>query len=206
MSVQLKPRYSPEEYLALERAAEHKSEYFDGEIFAMAGASEEHNLITVNLSRELSTQLKGRPCRTYSNDMRVKVDASGLYTYPDVVVVCGERQFEDAQVDTLLNPTLIVEVLSPSTEAYDRGQKFRLYRGLASLKTYVLVAQDTPQVERYERQPDDQWLLSEAQNLEDALPLPGIGCHLALSEVYDNVAFAPPASPQDGAEDAARSR
>src|SRR5919198_4874617 len=121
------PDYTPEEYLALERAARHKSEYVNGRIYALAGASRAHNLIVVNVSAELRAQLRGRPCETYASDMRVKVSQTGLYTYPDVVVVCGEPRFEDAQVDTLLNPTVIIEVLSESTESYDRGEKFAHY-------------------------------------------------------------------------------
>jgi Uma2 family endonuclease len=206
MSVVLKPRYTPEQYLDIERAADYKSEYFDGEIFAMAGASEEHNTITFNLSGALVPQLRGTGCRGYAGDMRVKVDASGLYTYPDVVVVCGERHFTDDHLDTLTNPTLIIEVLSPSTEGYDRGQKFANYRRIPSLETYVLVAQERAHIEKFERRPDGQWLLSEASDLTGTLPLPSIGCTLVLAEVYDNVSFPPPAPPQDGAEDAARSR
>lgn len=208
MSVQPKPRFTPADYLELERVAERKSEFYNGEIFAMARASEEHNTIVVNLTVSLAPQIRGKPCRTFVNDMRVKmVDAPVFYTYPDVVIVCGERQFEDASVDTLLNPTVLIEVLSPSTEGYERGSKFAFYRRISSLQTYVLVAQDRPSVEVYERQPDGrQWLLSEANVLSESLPLPSIGCTLALAEVYDNVSFPPPAPPQDGAKDAARSR
>src|SRR5947209_1452139 len=115
-------RLAPAEYLAIERAAEYKSEFFAGELFAMAGASPAHVLITSNVNRELGTQLRNCPCRVYSSDLRVKVSATGLYTYPDVAVVCGEQQFDDEHRDSLLNPTLVVEVLSPSTEAYDRGE------------------------------------------------------------------------------------
>ena len=139
MSLQPKPRLTPEDYLALERSADFKSEYFDGEIFAMTGASEPHNTIVANTLSEIRQQLKKRPCKVYANDMRVKVDPTGLYTYPDVVVVCGKARLEDAHLDTLLNPTLIVEVLSDSTEAYDRGRKFEHYRKLESLAEYVLI-------------------------------------------------------------------
>lgn len=166
MSSLPKARFTPQQYLALERAAETKSEFFNGEIFAMAGASREHNLIATNVVRELSAQLKGRPCETYPGDMRVKVSETGLYTYPDVVVVCGEPRFEDEHGDTLLNPTLVVEVLSPSTEAYDRGEKSSHYRRLASLAEYVLIAQDRCHVERYARRPDGLWLLAEARGLD----------------------------------------
>jgi Uma2 family endonuclease len=187
MSFQAKQRYTPEEYLALERQAQYKSEYFAGEIFAMAGASRWHNLIVTNVVRELSLQLKGRPCTTYPSDMRVKISPAGLYAYPDVTVVCGDAQFEDTQQDTLLNPTLIVEVLSESTEAYDRGSKFAHYRKLASLQEYVLITQTKPHVEHYVRQPDNRWLLAEADSVHDTIHLPSIDCHLALSEVYDKV-------------------
>ena len=165
MSSERKTRLSPEEYLALERKAEVRSEYLDGDMVAMSGGSREHNLIVTNLVSELRLQLKGRPCEVYPSNMRVKVSATGLYTYPDVVVVCGEPTFEDESVDTLLNPTLIIEVLSDSTEAYDRGGKFAHYRKLASLMEYVLIAQTKPHVEYYVRQPDNRWLLAETNNL-----------------------------------------
>jgi Uma2 family endonuclease len=187
MSSVPKPHRSPEEYLALEREADFKSEYFDGEVFAMSGASEHHNLIAANVIRELGNQLKRRPCKVYPSDMRVKVSATGLYTYPDVVVVCGEAAFDDAQRDTLVNPTVLVEVLSGSTEAYDRGKKAEHYRRLPSLQAYVLVAQHEPQLEHYARQPDGRWLLSEAHGLEASIDLPSIQCTLELAEVYDKV-------------------
>jgi Uma2 family endonuclease len=140
-----------------------------------------------NVIGELRSQLKGRPCTTYPSDMRVKVSPTGLYTYPDVIVVCDEALFEDNQQDTLLNPTLIVEVLSESTEAYDRGGKFAHYRKLASLMEYVLITQTKPHIEHYVRQSDNRWLLAEADSLQDTLHLPSIDCHLALAEVYDKV-------------------
>lgn len=190
MSLQTRPRLTPEEYLALERAATSKSEFFNGEMFAMAGATEEHVLIVVNVAGELRAQLRGRPCRTYSNDMRVKVSETGMYTYPDVVVVCGEPQFDDEHRDTLLNPTAIFEVLSPSTEAYDRGEKFAQYQRLESLREYVLIAQDRHRVEQYVRQQEGQWLYSEVRGLGETVHLPSIGCDIALSEVYDKVTVA----------------
>ncbi len=197
MSVQPKPRFTPAEYLELERAAPYKSEFYKGEIFAMAGAGEEHNTITFNLAALLAPQLRGRPCRGFTTDLRVKmVDAPVFYTYPDVVVVCGERQFEDASVDTLLNPTVLIEVLSPSTEGYDRGNKFAFYRRIPSLQTYILIAQDRPLVEAYARQLDGrQWLLSEANDLSETLSLPAVGCTLRLADVYENVVFPPPSAP-----------
>jgi Uma2 family endonuclease len=187
MSSQPQRRYTPEEYLALERKAEYKSEYFAGEIFAMSGASERHNLIAGNVFAAFHVQFRNRPCRAYVNDMRVKVSPTGLYTYPDVMALCGEPQFDDEQRDTLLNPTVIIEILSPSTEAYDRGDKFGHYRKLASLAEYVLISQDKPHVEHYVRQPDNQWLLSEASSLQDIVRLPSIDCTLVLAEIYDKV-------------------
>ena len=188
MSLQAQKRYTPEEYLALERQAQCKSEYYAGDICAMAGASRWHNLIVTNVLREISLQLKGRPCTAYPSDMRVKISPTGFfYTYPDVTVVCGAAQFEDTQQDTLLNPTLIVEVLSESTEAYDRGGKFAHYRKLASLIEYVLIAQTKPDIEHYIRQPDNRWLLEEAESLHGTVHFPAIDCHLSLAEVYDKV-------------------
>jgi len=180
---------SPEDYLAIERRAEFKSEYFDGDMFAMSGASEAHNTIVLNVGAELRQHLKNRPCKAYANDMRVKVSPTGLYTYPDLVVVCGQAQFDDAHLDTLLNPTLIIEVLSDSTEAYDRGRKFAHYRSLESLVEYVLIAQDRPQVESYQRQPDQQWLWTESHDLDNTLRLHSIDCNLLLAEIYDKVVF-----------------
>ena len=187
MTSQTKRCFTPEEYLAIERHAEQRSEYLAGEIFAMGGASERHNLIVTNIVGELRSQLKGRPCKVYSSDMRVKVNPTGLYTYPDVVVLCGEACFDDTQKDTLLNPTVVIEVLSASTEAYDRGEKFEHYRKLASLVEYLLVAQERHHIEHYLRQSDHQWLLSEADGRQDIVQLPSITCELALAEVYDKV-------------------
>lgn len=180
-------RVTPAEYLALERQAEHKSEYLDGEIFAMTGASRRHNLICLNIGAELRAQLKQRPCEVYTSDMRVKVNATGLYTYPDVVVVCGGPSFEDAEVDTLLNPTLLVEVLSKTTEDYDRAGKFEHYRALESLREYVLVAQQRYHVMHYVRRPDGAWLLTETSDINSSLHLPSINCDLVLAEAYAKV-------------------
>ena len=186
MAAEPVPCFTPEEYLALERAAETRSEYIDGLLLAQAGASESHILITVNVSRELSTQLRGRPCKVYVTDMRVRVAEGGLYAYPDVVVVCGQPEFQDQEFDVLLNPILIVEVLSSSTEGYDRGLKFARYRRRPSLQDYVLVAQDRLSVERYSRQ-GEHWVLTEAAKLDDVMDLPSVGCTLALRDVYDKV-------------------
>ena len=189
MASQPEPRFTPEEYLAMEREAEFKSEYLDGEIIAMVGASEPHNLIVTNIVRELSLQLKKRSCKVYSSDMRVDVREHGLYAYPDVIVLCGEAKFRDKRMDNFLNPTLIIEVLSKSTESYDRGRKFIKYRRIESLKKYLLVAQDRSHIEHYTRQPDNQWLLSEAKGMRGILQLSSINCKLKLAEVYDKVSF-----------------
>jgi Uma2 family endonuclease len=190
------PHYTvtPEEYLARERAAETKSEYFAGEIFAMSGATREHNLITGNVHAELRHQLRQRDCEAYANDMRVRVRPTGLYTYPDVVVVCGGPEFEDADVDTLLNPTVIVEVLSTSTEAYDRGTKFTHYRTIEALREYVVVSQQQYLAECFTRQPDGRWLLLDAAGLDASLDLGSIDCRLELREVYARVQIPEPAA------------
>ena len=193
MSAVPKSYLTPQEYLVRERRAETKSEYLRGEVFAMSGASREHNLIAGNVNRELSEQLRERPCEVYQGDMRVKVSSTGLYTYPDVTVVCSEPQFEDAEVDTLLNPKVIVEVLSPSTADYDRGGKFTHYRRLPSLREYVLISQDRALVEHCVRQPSDQWLLTEYSALDGTLMLSSIQCQLPLAEIYLKVQFEPPA-------------
>lgn len=189
MSWQAKRYCTPEEYLALERQADTKSEYLAGEIYAMVGASPAHNLIVTNIVRELSTQLKGRPCRVYANDQRVKVSPTGLYTYPDIVVTSGAEHFDENGRDTLLNPLIIIEVLSRTTESYDRGAKFEHYRRLDTLAEYLLVAQDRPHLEHYRRQSDGHWLFSDASGLDAMIELSAIECRLALAEVYDKVAL-----------------
>ena len=177
---------SAENYLALERGSEARSEYRDGEIFALTGASRRHNLLSGNVYTAFRTQLRPRGCEVYVSDMRVKVSVSGLYTYPDVVVVCGEPQFEDAEVDTLLNPKVVVEILSKTTEDYDRGTKFVHYRTLPSLTEYLLVSQDHVHVEHYLHQ-SEGWLLTETDRREDVVELPSVGACLALAEIYDGV-------------------
>ena len=186
MSLQPRTQYTLEEYLELERSTREKHEYFRGEIFAMGGASEAHNLIVGNVLSGLHQQLRGDPCRVYPSDMRVKVSPSGLYTYPDVVVVGGQPQIEQPG-DTLLNPTLLVEVLSDSSEAYDRGKKSEQYRALTSLTDYLLVAQDRVLLEHYSRQLENRWLLTTSNRLGDSVPISPLGCALALSEVYLHV-------------------
>lgn len=189
MSSQPKHAVTPEQYLAAERQSPQKHEYYGGEVFAMSGASFAHVAIVANLTGHLFAGLQGGPCRAFASDLRVKVSRTGLYTYPDVVVVCDRPQFEDPHNDTLLNPRLIVEVLSPSTETYDRGKKFAHYRTLESLGEYLLVAQDQPRIEQYIRQPSGDWLLHEATQLEEKIRLPSIEIELSLSDVYDKIEF-----------------
>ena len=204
MSTQPIPRYTPEQYLAMERAAETRHEYFDGEIFAMSGASRSHVLIAGNLAAALLGQLRDRPCNVYPLDMRVRVSPTGLYTYPDVIVVCGDEQFADDHEDTLLNPTVIFEVLSPSTESYDRGKKFRHYRTLDSLREYVLVSQEEPRIEQYVRQPGDEWLLHDAAGLDAELTLRSVDAKLRLADVFNKIEFPPAEEETLGDRSAAR--
>ncbi|MDM8524722.1 Uma2 family endonuclease [Desulfococcaceae bacterium HSG8] len=182
---------SEAEYLEQERLSETKHEYYQGEMFAMAGASRRHNLIVANIIGELRYQLKGKPCRTYPSDMRLKIETSGLYTYPDVMVVCGEEKFSDEKENALLNPDVIVEVLSDSTEGYDRGTKFRNYRQIESLKEYVLVSQNDRKIEKYSRTDDNRWILTETHEAEPEIILESICCNLNISEVYDKTEDSP---------------
>ena len=178
--------FTPEEYLVSERKATVKSEYLSGQILAMSGASLAHTRITADIVTELNIQLRGRECEVVSNDMRVKTGPKGAYFYPDVVVFCGEPQFEDNVFDTLLNPIIVVEVLSPSTETYDKGEKFAHYQELASLREYILVSQDRVRVEQY-RLLKTQWVQTEFRGHEDVLPLTSIGCELPLQDIYRRV-------------------
>jgi len=191
MSSQPLPFVTPEEYLAAERKAERRSEYLNGEVFAMAGASLRHVQISGNLITTLNNQLKGRDCDVYATELRVRVNPKGnyLYAYPDVSVVCGESKFEDERFDTLLYPKVIIEILSPTTEPFDRGKKFTLYRQIDSLAEYLLIAQDETRVEQYVRQPGGDWVLSERTGLDDAVTLPSLGLNLKLSDIYYRVSF-----------------
>jgi Uma2 family endonuclease len=189
MSTQSKSYLTEEQYLEIERKAEFKSEYYQGEMFAMSGAQVPHILITGNALVSLHQQLRRRPCTVYSSELRVCVTPAGLYTYPDVVVVCGEPKVLDSNVDTLLNPTVIIEVLSKSTEAYDRGQKFELYSSLESLAEYLLISSDRVRAELFTRQPEDRWLLTAKSSLEDSLDLQSIDCRLLLADLYEKVEF-----------------
>lgn len=179
-----------QEYLQQERQSQTKSEYLSGQIFALAGASRTHNRITFNIGGLLYNALRGRPCEAYMNDMRVRVAEVNAYFYPNVVVVRGQPQFLDEQQDTLLNPTLVVEVLSPSTESFDRGEKSFHYRRIPSLKEYLLVAQDRVHIERYVRQPDGQWVLTDYTQSDRAVLLESLEVELPIAQVYEGIEVA----------------
>ena len=187
MATQLNTFVSPEEYLEIERKSETRSEYYDGVVYAMTGARINHIRIVTNLAVELATQLRGRRCDVLTNEMKVRLQGSRKFFYPDVTVLCGEPQFHDERRDIILNPLFVIEVLSESTEAFDRGAKFQAYQTLDSLKEYVLVAQDKPIVEQYVRQPDGKWTYTAVAGLESSLAQPSVECTLNLSAVYDKV-------------------
>ena len=194
MSSQPKTLLTEAEYLEIERRAERKSEYYQGEMFAMAGASPRHAGIVTNLVGQLWQQLKGRPCQAYSNDLRLRVTPTGLFTYPDVMVVCGGPQFAENDRNTLLNPTIIIEVLSPSTREHDKGWKFDHYRRLPSLTDYLTVEQSAPRIHRATRQPGDNWHFSDYDGLEQTIELTSIGCTLPMAEVYDKIEWSAPSA------------
>ena len=185
-TVAVQTYFTPEEYIALERKAEFRNEYFSGQIVPMSSGSYNHSLIVTNILGELHHQFKGQGCEVLTHSMRVRAIPRDTYFYPDVVVVCGEPEFEDDVFDTLLNPILIVEVLSPSTEAYDRGEKFTRYKHIASLQEYLLVSQDKVSVEHHRRH-GTQWVLSHYRAIEDVLRLPSIGCELPLHDIYARI-------------------
>jgi Uma2 family endonuclease len=190
MTLKSHPQYGFEDYLAAERAGcDVKHEYVNGEVFAMTGASFNHNLIVLNLGSELRAGLKGRACHVLPSDMRVRIEAANAGKYPDLVALCEVPRFHDDRQDVLLNPALIVEVLSTSTEAYDRGGKFATYRRLPSLEEYVLVSQHQPLVEVFTRQPDGRWVLSETEGLDAEVIFASLGCRVAMREIYDKVDF-----------------
>lgn len=183
------PVFTPDEYLSLERQSEIRHEFLDGFVYAMAGESPAHSVICFNLAAALGPQLRGTDCRGFSPNMKVRAGESGLYAYPDLVVVCGEPQFHDKRGDILVNPSVIFEVLLPSTEAYDRGEKFERYKGLATLRDYILVSQDRPRLELFSRTPEGTWEKSEVTGLESALALDSVNCRIALADIYDRVDF-----------------
>lgn len=176
-------RLSPEEYLEFERGSEQRHEYVDGEIFAMSGGTREHSITSANIAGELRDALREKPCEVHTSDLRIGIPAARRYAYPDASVACGRAELEDTVRDTLLNPTVIVEVLSDSTEAYDRGDKFKYYRMIPSLKHYVLASQKQPSIEVFTRQPDETWVL-RVFGPEDEVVLPSIGCSFAVRSAY----------------------
>ncbi|HKP11013.1 MAG TPA: Uma2 family endonuclease [Blastocatellia bacterium] len=181
--------YTPEEYLEMERAAEFKSEYLEGQIYAMSGGSRVHARVTFSLYVEVGSQLKP-PCFGMSNDMKVRTSYSGLYAYPDLIVVCGEPVFHDEKSDVLLNPKVIFEVLSPSTETYDRTEKFFRYQMIESFTDYVLIAQSEPRVEHFSRHPNSGWVFNYVKGLDNSLCIDSIGCTLELARIYSGVEFS----------------
>lgn len=195
MSVVPQLKLGPDEFLADERVAEMKHEYLNGEVYAMAGASAPHNIIVANVIAELQPRLKGRRCRVYPSDMRLQVSETGLFTYPDVMVVCDTPVFIDDKLDTLLNPNIIIEVLSPTTEVNDRGWKWAHYRQLESLAEYILVAQDEYRVEQFVRQPEEKWLFRDYRGLAESLHIPSLNCAVALMDLYYMVELGSENSP-----------
>ncbi len=191
MNALLKKQFiSEEDYLTMEAVSPVKHEYLDGEIFQMAGASERHNNIAGNIYGELYNQLKKRPCKVYQNDMRLYVEKEGIYTYPDVMVVCGKPEIKKYKnLDNILNPVLIVEVLSTSTADYDRGAKFEQYRTIESFKEYLLVSQDTKQITRYTKQTNGSWILMDFIGDKTEIELTSIECSLTMEDIYDKVDF-----------------
>jgi len=185
MSNSTRKYYSEQEYLDMERDADYKSEYYMGEIFAMAGAGHNHNRIVENLSIEIGGFSKGKSCRTFSSDQRIHIPETGLYTYPDLLIVCDKNQYLDDKKDTILNPTIIIEVLSESTEAYDRGQKFHFYRSIPSLQEYVLINSRSFAAEVFRKNEEGLWFLaSEAYQLKDQLELASVGLTLSMEDIY----------------------
>ncbi len=209
MSTAEKRRLTPQEYLAIDEASEIRHEFLDGEIFAMSGATFWHTLIKDNLSQVIRNKLAAKDandCYVLTSDQRVKVSATGLYTYPDILICCGEPVFDEGIRNTLVNPRVLIEVLSESTERYDRGAKFGHYRQLASVQEYLLVAQDRPSVERYVREPAagdsppeaDRWVLTAVTDAAGSLLLESVGVEVTLADIYDRVVFPPPGEPQQG--------
>jgi Uma2 family endonuclease len=182
-------RYTAAEYLSLERTSDVRHEFADGQMVAMSGGSLWHAIICDNLLVRLTSRLSGSSCKPFSASLRVKIQATGNYTYPDLSIVCDERQMEDGRNDTLLNPKVLIEVLSPSTESHDRGWKFRNYQLIPSFEEFVLVSQDEPRVERFLRQGDVGWLMTHVSGLDQTVRIESIGCELPLAEIYKEVVF-----------------
>lgn len=190
MSAQAQTKLTDEEYLAIDRAAEFKSEFYGGEMFAMAGGSAVHSLLGIAIGAELRAVLKGSGCRTYNSELRVRVARGGLYAYPDTTVVCGELQYAEGTTDVITNPTVVIEVLSKSTEAYDRGFKSSEYRRIPSLKEYAFLSQTEPRVEIYGRNVDGEWgVFSEYVGLDATCRFASLDCRIRLADIYADVVF-----------------
>lgn len=186
------PKYnfiSPEEYLEQERKATEKHEYYQGEVFAMSGTSLEHVIISRNVMIELGNKLKGKSCQPFGSDLRMHIPPNTLYTYPDLSIICGKPELTDEHFDTATNPTVLIEILSPSTRNYDMGIKFKLYRDIPTLKEYILVDSENVYVEKHTRQADNSWLLSEIKNTGDILKIESIQVTLALRDIYEGISF-----------------
>ena len=187
MSTQKIKKLTPKEYLEIERNAEFKSEYYNGEMFALAGASYVHNKISSNIHVSLANQLKGKVCQVFQSDLKIMEQISGLFTYPDIVTICGKPEFYDEEKDVIVNPTVIMEVLSKSTETYDRGFKFELYRRIDTLKDYFMVSQEKVSIEYYSRNADNSWTLKEFNDINQSIEIKSIECILEIKDVYYNV-------------------
>lgn len=195
-TAKLHPQYTLAEYLAFEEGSSIKHEYMAGHIYAMAGASPEHNQIAFNLTSIIGRQLQGVPCRGYSSDQKIRIEAADLNTYADVTIVCGEPQYQAEDRLLLLNPRVVIEVLSPSTEAWDRGGKWTCYQQLTSLTDYLLVSQDRVQIEHYVRAPDGSWRYTRETGLKSIINVASINCRIALADVYAGIEVPPPAPPR----------
>jgi Uma2 family endonuclease len=195
MSAHAQPRLSEEEYLALDRASQLRHEFYDGSMYAMSGGSHRHGIIGSSLGRELGNALKGKPCYVSNSDVRVRISPGRSYVYPDAVVVCGDPKYADDQKDTLLNPTLVIEVLSDSTERHDRGYKAEQYRKIDSLQEYALVSQARSSVEIYRRRDNGQWLLTHYTGLDAVAHFESVDCNIPLAEIYDKISFDPEPDP-----------
>jgi Uma2 family endonuclease len=189
MSAQPHHRMTPEEYLVFEEQSSEKHEYYGGQIVALAGGNQAHSIICSNLNALLHSQLRKRPCVIYTSDMKIRADQPRKYMYPDLAIVCGESQFEDPTRRVLLNPAVIIEVLSDSTEQYDRGKKFQYYRSIATVQEYILVAQDAKHIDHYRRQSENLWVLTSINGDDGVLELPTLECRLYLAEIYEKVPF-----------------
>ncbi len=181
--------FTPAEYLGLEEAANEKHEYYNGEIFAMAGGTPDHSTIALNLGAELLRLLDPKPCRVFNSDVRLLVEKSGLYTYPDLMIVCGELEYVPQRKDTITNPIVIVEVLSESTRDYDRGAKFNFYKQIPSLQECILVESEEPRVEHYQRTPSGEWTIETYDNLDATMQIKSVECEIPLSRIYHKVSW-----------------